>query len=139
MKPTYSPIFSYVSHHSMKISASSLTKIFFGAVVGMSLATLLLPQLTWAQATTDAEPLRDLNQEQNRDPFSRGDTGDAMSGLMDIMHRAQMGNIRSAGDFATEQNQSLDDAAAKFRQQQLQRIQQNPSQPNNPTNQPRQQ
>ena len=117
----------------MKISASSLTKIFFSAVVGISLATLSLPQTTWAQATTDAEPLRDLNQDRNRDPFSRGDTGDAMSGLMDIMHRAQMGNIRSAGDFATEQNQSLDDAAAKFRQQQLQMMQnQNRSQPNNP-------
>lgn len=122
----------------MKISASSLTKIFFGVVAGISLATLSLPQLTWAQATTDAEPLRDLNQDRNRDPFSRGDTGDAMSGLMDIMHRAQMGNIRSAGDFATEQNQSLDDAAAKFRQQQLQRMQQNQSQPNNPTNPPKQ-
>ena len=121
----------------MKISASSLTKIFFSAVVGISLATLSLPQTTWAQATTDAEPLRDLNQDRNRDPFSRGDTGDAMSGLMDIMHRAQMGNIRSAGDFATEQNQSLDDAAAKFRQQQLQMMQnQNRSQPNNPVNPP---
>lgn len=118
----------------MKISASSLTKIFFGAVAGISVASLSLPQLAWAQATTDAEPLRDLNQEQNRDPFSRGDTGDAMSGLMDIMHRAQMGNIRSTGDFTNDQNQSLDDAAAKFRQQQLQRMQQNPSQLGNPSN-----
>jgi hypothetical protein len=129
-----------IGDRNMKISASSLTKTFFSAVVGISLATLSLPQSTWAQATTDAEPLRDLNQEQNRDPFSRGDTGNAMSGLMDIMHRAQMGNIRSTGDFATEQNQSLDNAAAKFRQQQLQMMQnQNRSQPNNPANPPTQQ
>lgn len=121
----------------MKISASSLTKIFFGAVAGISLASLALPQPTWAQATTDADPLRDLNQEQNRDPFSRGDTGNAMSGLMDIMHRAQMGSIRSAGDFANDQNQSLDDAAAKFRQQQLQMMQkQNSGQLQNPANPP---
>jgi hypothetical protein len=124
----------------MKTSASSLTKILCATVAGISLATLSLPQLTWAQATTDADPLRDLNQERNRDPFSRGDTGEAMSGLMDIMHRAQMGNIRSAGDYATDQNRSLDDAAAKFRQQQLQMMQnQNRSQPNNPANPPKQQ
>jgi hypothetical protein len=122
----------------MKTSASSLTKILCATVAGISLATL--SQLTWAQATTDADPLRDLNQERNRDPFSRGDTGEAMSGLMDIMHRAQMGNIRSAGDYATDQNRSLDDAAAKFRQQQLQMMQnQNRSQPNNPANPPKQQ
>jgi hypothetical protein len=136
MKPIFPFIFSFRSHDSMKIFASSLAKICFSTVAGISLATSLLPQPAWAQATTDADPLRDLNQEQNRDPFSRGDTGNAMSGLMDIMHRAQMGNIRSAGDFATEQNQSLDDAAAKFRQQQIQMMQQNRSQPNNPANPP---
>lgn len=116
----------------MKFSAQALIKL---AVSTVGFACLLMPTSSWAQATVDPNPLQDLNQEQNRDPFSRGNDEDAYGGIMQLMHRAQMGTIRSTNEFYTEQDRSLNDAAAQFRQRQLERIQnQNQAQPANTIN-----
>ncbi len=101
--------------------------------------SLLMPQISWAQVNTvpntAPNPLQDLNTQENRDPFSRTNEGDAFGGIMQLMQRAQLGTIRSTNEFSAEQDRSLNDAAAQFRQRQLQRIQnQNQAQPANTIN-----
>jgi len=107
----------------MKMPAQSFIKLAICTTAGISLVSLLIPQPSWAQnTTTNANPLEDLNPQENTNPFSARDQGQAMNGIMDLMHRAQMGNIRSSSEYSTEQNQNLNDAAAKFRQRQLEMI-----------------
>jgi len=105
----------------MKKSVKSLTKLFL-CIAGMGLASLLMPQPSWAQ-TIDVNPLQDFDPKQNNnDPFSsRGNEMDSF-GVFDLMHRAQMGQLRNAEDFSTEQNQNLDAAAAAFRESQRKRL-----------------
>lgn len=125
----------------MKTIAKSLRRLIY-TVAGISLASLLLPQSSWAQtAPTDrVEPLREFNQGEQRDPFSqRYDGDDSFGGVFDLMHRAQMGSIRNPSEFSDEQNQNIDAAASQFRQLQRQRIQQaQPQQatPNTPVDSP---
>lgn len=101
---------------------SQVIKLAVSYSVSIGFASLFMAQPSWAQATVDPSPLQDLNQEQNRDPFSRGNEEDAYGGIMQLMHRAQMGNIRSTNEFSTEQDRSLNDAAAQFRKRQLEMI-----------------
>lgn len=108
-------------------------------LAGISLS-LLLPQPGWTQstsATTDVNPLQDLDPQQNKNPFSSRDDGEAMTGIMDLIHRAQMGNIRSTGEYSAEQDQNLNNAAAQFRQRQLEMIRQNQPNPANSVQSPR--
>ena len=111
----------------MKISPKLLTLVL-GTVAGISLVSLLMPQLSWAQ-TTDVNPLQDLNPEQNQDPFSSSSQGNSFS-MFNIIHRANLGSI-SIDDYSAAQNESLNNAAAEFRKKQLQRMQQQQATPIN--------
>lgn len=122
----------------MKTTRQPLIKLAVcTATIGF--VSLLMPQASWAQVNTvpntDPNPLQDLNTQENRDPFSRTNDGDAFGGIMQFMQRAQLGTIRSTSEFSAEQDRSMNDAAAQFRQRQLQRIQnQNQAQPANTIN-----
>lgn len=122
----------------MKTSVSAIKVVVCTASISFS---LLVPQLSWAQTTpttTSNNALEDLDQ-QNRNPFSSRDDGNAMNGIMDLMHRAQMGNIRSVNEYSAEQDRSLNDAASQFRQKQLQMLRnqnQNSANPANSANTP---
>ena len=122
----------------MKTSVSVIKLVVCTASISFS---LLIPQLSWAQTTpttTSNNALEDLDQ-QNRNPFSSRDDGNAMNGIMDLMHRAQMGNIRSVNEYSAEQDRSLNDAATQFRQKQLQMLRnqnQNSANPANSVNTP---
>lgn len=123
----------------MKTSVSAIKLVVCTASISFS---LLVPQLSWAQTTpttTTNNALEDLEQ-QNRNPFSsHSDDGNAMNGIMDLMHRAQMGNIRSVNEYSAEQDRSLNDAASQFRQKQLQMLRnqnQNSANPANSVNTP---
>lgn len=113
----------------MKISPKSLTNLVLGTVAGISLASFLMPQLTWAQ-TTNVNPLQDLNPEQNQDPFSSSSEGNSFS-MFDIIHRANLGGSLNIDDYNAAQNESLNNAAAEFRKKQLQRMQQQQATPIN--------
>ncbi len=104
----------------MKITAKSSQKLLLGIIASMSLFTLLVPQGAQAQST-DVNPLQDF-QPQQGDPFSSRNDNPTGS-LFDLIHRAQLGNSRSAEEFNADKNQSLNDAAAEFRKKQQQRIQ----------------
>ena len=123
----------------MKTSVSPIKLVVCTASISFS---LLIPQLSWAQTTpttSSNNALEDLEQ-QNRNPFSsHSDDGNAMNGIMDLMHRAQMGNIRSVNEYSAEQDRSLNDAASQFRQKQLQMLRnqnQNSANPANSVNTP---
>ena len=104
----------------MKITVKSPQKFILSALASMSLFSLLIPQLAKAQST-DVNPLQDF-QPQQGDPFSSRNDNPTGS-LFDLIHRAQLGNSRSAEEFNTEKNQSLNDAATEFRKKQQQRTQ----------------
>ena len=104
----------------MKLTVKSPQKFIFSALASMSLFSLLIPQLAKAQST-DVNPLQDF-QPQQGDPFSSRNDNPTGS-LFDLIHRAQLGNSRSAEEFNTDKNQSLNDAAMEFRKKQQQRIQ----------------
>lgn len=125
----------------MKTSVS-LIKVVVCTAASISFSLLML-QPTWAQTTTTTNSnnaLDDLNSQQNTNPFSsHNDDGNAMNGIMGLMHRAQMGNIRSTSEYSAEQNRSLNDAASQFRQKQLQMLRnqnQNSANPANSANTP---
>lgn len=104
----------------MKPTVKSPQKFIFSALASMSLFSLLIPQLAKAQST-DVNPLQDF-QPQKGDPFSSRNDNPTGS-LFDLIHRAQLGNSRSAEEFNTDKNQSLNDAATEFRKKQQQRTQ----------------
>lgn len=113
----------------MKISPKSLTNLVLGTVAGISLVSLLMPQLGWAQ-TTNVNPLQDLNPEQNQDPFSNSSEGNSFS-MFNIIHRANLGGSLNIDDYNAAQNESLNNAAAEFRKKQLERMQQQQATPIN--------
>ncbi len=85
--------------------------------------TLFLPESTLAQVngSSSANPLQDFQTKDSSDPFS--DRGGGLN-VLDLIHRSQLGNLRSLEDFSAEQHQNLNDAAAEFRAKQRQLLQQ---------------
>jgi hypothetical protein len=80
-----------------------------------------LAQQAFAQ-TTDSKP-SDIFQDPNQnDPFSSRGNGQAGS-MLDIVNRAILGPSRSSQEYGEAQRENLDDAAAQFRKQQQQRLQ----------------
>jgi hypothetical protein len=103
----------------MKKQPKSFISLVLSTVAGISLS-LLLPQTSWAQ-TTSVNPLEDLNSEQSSDPFSR--TNEANSfGLFDLIHRANLGSGPNVEEYSSQQDESLNTAAAEFRKKQQERL-----------------
>jgi hypothetical protein len=118
----------------MKKQPKSLTSLVLSTVAGISVS-LLLPQPSWAQ-TTNVNPLEDLNSEQSSDPFSRTNEDNSF-GIFDLIHRANLGSGRSIDDYTSEQDQSLNTAAAEFRKKQQERLRvQQQATPTNPVTTP---
>lgn len=100
--------------------------------VGISVLTLVFQQPSFAQVG-NPNPIQDLDTErQTDDPFSAQNNEGGSYGVFDLIHRATLGNNRDLNEYATEQNQNLDAAAAAFRAKQRQLIQQ-PNSAVNPT------
>ncbi len=108
-----------------------LTKVLLATLAGISLASLLVPQVGLADT---ANPVQDLNQQNSsNDPFSRANDGNAFS-VLDLIHRVNLGSQTSPEEFNTQQNQNLNDAAAAFRARQVQLL--NKKQPSIAPSQP---
>lgn len=111
----------------MKIT-TKFTSLVIGTVAGISVVSLLSPQMIWAQ-TTNVNPLEDANPaEEGSDPFSSSGQGNSF-GIFDLIHRANLGGDRNVEDFSLEQDQNLNSAAAQFRKKQLERLQQRQASP----------
>jgi hypothetical protein len=81
---------------------------------------LLITAACWVAGTStlsaQIDPL-DANNERTTDPFSeRG--GNSSDAFFDMMHRVQLGNIRSMSEFGQDQRESLGTAAEDFRARQ---------------------
>ncbi len=119
----------------MKKQHKSLASLVLSTVAGISLISFLLPKLSLAQ-TTDVNPLEGLNSEQSSDPFSRTNEGNSF-GVFDLIHRANLGSGPNVDNYSSQQNESLNTAAAEFRKKQRERLQvQQQSTPTNPVTTP---
>ncbi|WP_017717654.1 hypothetical protein [Kamptonema formosum] len=103
-------------------AAKSRNGLILAALAGIGVATLALPQASFAQACSDGQTLQGCPSPNERDSFSGLDNGQL--NMYDIIHRAQMGTITNINEFTAEQRQNLNSAADDFRAQQLQRMQQ---------------
>lgn len=97
-------------------------------ILGLLVAgTCLTARMGVAVAQEGADPL-DANNERTSDPFSGGSSGQ-YSSFFDMMHRVQLGNIRSVSEFSQDQQQNIGNAAQDFRTRQREMLQQS-TQPN---------
>ena len=105
-------------------SPSFLAQLVLGfTVIGGCLS--LTAGLAAAQST---DPL-DTHNEQTSDPFT-ADPSDNNSTFFDIMHRVQLGNIRSVSEFSRDQQGSIGSEASGFRERQRALLQgEQPEQP----------
>lgn len=93
-----------------------LTGLGFGLLIGSW--GLIAVQPASAQGT---DPL-DVSRERTSDPFSNQNSG--YEPFFDMMHRVQLGNIRTVSEYGKDQQESLGSEASDFRQRQIQLIQQ---------------
>jgi len=115
----------------MKIKNKLLIRLVLAFIAGASLASLTPAETTWADdAPRQVNPLDEFNSQQSNDPFSS--RNDSSLGMMDLIRRVTT-NTRSWDDYTTDQNESLNSAAAQFRARQRQLIQ-NQQQPTTPSN-----
>jgi len=85
--------------------------------------TLLLgTQVLMSQPVTaqTAQDLEQANQDFN-DVFSGGE-GNGSGSLLNLLNRMQLLNGRSPGEFAAEQNESLNSEFERFRQEQQEKL-----------------
>jgi hypothetical protein len=105
-----------------------LTKLFsrtsLTVLAGIGVASCLLPQASWAQATNPTYPTYptqlDEFKTQEQDPL----TGTSNGGFspLDLIHRANFGTLRTYEEFSAEQRTNLNSAADDFRKRQLEMI-----------------
>lgn len=86
-------------------------------------------------AQTAQQPLEEFTrpQEAGRDPFGSRSGG---AGFFDLIHRANLGGLKSGVEFRQEQRQNIDNAAADFRTRQLELLRQQTAQPSMPAGDP---
>lgn len=104
-----------------KISASLIGMLVTGACFTVGIET--------ASAQQGVDPL-DANNERTADPFSSSRDNSDYSPFFDLMHRIQLGNIRTMSEFGQDQQQSIGSEATDFRTRQRELILQ--TQPNSP-------
>ncbi|MBW4574344.1 MAG: hypothetical protein KME08_03580 [Aphanothece sp. CMT-3BRIN-NPC111] len=98
-----------------------LARTSLGVLAGMGVASCLLPQPSLAQSAYPSSS--DNLNEGNNNPFSSRYDDSGFSPL-DMIHRAQLGTLRSFDEFNSEQSESLNNAADEFRRQQIERLRQ---------------
>lgn len=100
---------------------TSLTRILSASAAIALSAVALLPATSRAQLSDDAQT----------DVFPTSEPGNGLGGSslspFDLIHRATMGTLRDSREFRRETTRNLNDAAAEFRRQQLERLQNLPA------------
>lgn len=98
-----------------------------GAAIAIS--SSVLPQSAWAQ-TTNVNPLQDFSPAQNeRDPLGGSLGGDSGFSVFDLIHKAQTGGSINFDEFSTKNAQEIESAADAYRREQLRRLNQQQSNP----------
>jgi hypothetical protein len=100
-----------------------------GLLIGLAVAGgCLTVGVRAASAQQGVDPL-DANNERTSDPFSSTTEDNNYSPFFNIMHRMQLGNIRSVSEFGQDQQENLGSEATDFRTRQRALIQEQ-GQPN---------
>jgi len=95
-----------------------------GFCVGAAAALVTRPVLAQAIAPLPAQGLQ--QQDANNFDFFTETERDSSASLLNLINQIQLLNGRTPAEFDAEQSENLNAAAAKFRSQQLQRIQPQP-------------
>jgi hypothetical protein len=90
----------------MKINLKLLI-VALGLLISGALATSAMAQ--------GVDPL-DANSRRNQDPFSNTDNG--YEPFFDMMHRVQLGNVRSVSEYSKDQQENIGSQASDFRERQ---------------------
>jgi hypothetical protein len=103
----------------------------WSSLAGAVISTLGITQAAIAQfPTTPAGVANDLQtpSDETGDPFSSSGSG-GMNTMLDLIHRANFGEIRSSDQFRQDQRNTINSEAENFRNRQQQMLQQQPTQP----------
>jgi len=100
---------------------SKFRLIALGLLTACTIATLS------PHAVADGVDPLDANHRSTEDPLSN-QTSSADNPLFDIMHRAQLGNIRSLPEYSKDQQENIGSEASDFRARQRALILQNQQQ-----------
>jgi len=114
------------------VTSTNFMKLPILAEIGLlSMLSMAMVQPVNAQSATD------LNQgsanEESSDFFSNRDNG-GINSMLDLIHNANFGSIRTQEQFRQDQQQSINSAAQEFRDRQQQLLRQ--SQSTNPPTTP---
>ncbi len=108
----------------------ALNSITIALLTGLAIVPTL--SLSALAQSTPPNAIQDLQtQDGPRDPFSN--RGNPQGGLYDLIHQAQMGNLRNIQDFNADQQEVLDDETARFRAAQQERLRQKQGATSTPT------
>lgn len=105
----------------MKIQ-TGFAKTIFWLALGLSLVGGISISTSAASAQS-VDPLDD-NQNRTEDPFSNNNSNQ-YSPFFNMMHRVQLGTIRSISEYGQDQQEQIGTEAQDFRTRQMQMIQQN--------------
>lgn len=106
---------------SFKIIQSRFGLLALGLLTASTLAAIA------PRAAADGIDPLDVNRRRTEDPLSSQNSGtDDL--FFDIMHRAQLGNIRSLPEYSQDQQESIGSEASDFRTRQRALILQNQNQ-----------
>jgi len=105
---------------------SPLTRFVVISVAGISFASLLIPQPSFAEPSSNI--LQNLSPQDDNPLAPRSDEVDNGMNVFSLIHRAQLGNSPWNVD---QGNQELNDAAAAFKAKQEQMFQKQGQQPIN--------
>ncbi|AFZ14850.1 hypothetical protein Cri9333_4045 [Crinalium epipsammum PCC 9333] len=110
---------------TMKNQFPILTKLFsrtsLTVLAGIGFASCLLPQVSWAQAAYPTYSTQvDEFKTQEQDPLTGSNNGGFNP--LDLIHRANLGALRTYEEFSAEQNTNLNSATDDFKKQQLEMI-----------------
>ncbi|NEO26658.1 MAG: hypothetical protein F6K03_07115 [Kamptonema sp. SIO4C4] len=110
----------------MKLNSTSR----FSLTLGFFLSLLLPFAATASLAQTSPNATNEGFQQNERDSIFEGENG---LNPLDLIHRANMGNRRSMGEFRQQTERNINRASEEFRRQQLELLQQQLEQDPNAT------
>lgn len=131
---------AYFPKTTMKISTQSVPKFAPSLLARITLsvgvcgaaiaiASSVLPQSALAQAEGTVNPLQDFAPAQNERDSLGGSIGDSGFSVFDLIHRAQTGGSITFDEFSTKNGQEIQSAADAYRREQLKRLNQQQSNP----------
>lgn len=107
--------------HKTLVTAKEASRVLVSTIVGAGLLLGVAQVPTVAQVGGRPSPLEDLQTKDGSDFFNGRSNGQAGS-VMNFIQNAIIGAPRSMDEFTADQQENFNDATARFRQQQADRL-----------------